>query len=314
MKKNKKRRCLPIDIANTVYNPELAVGIQTTGNKLNHYIPVMFENSSDMSIDIISIDNNDKVTQGVITNDCDYHPHPLPSKYHLIHVVPKIKLTFYRIKDTYLSKEKRSINYIYEDNTEYYDTVIYSDTPNNVIYDYCFSDANGNYTAYLEAGLYRLRVETPFKHYFTNFEVKEGLTNYYSYAADASIKQKIDDTILLYGTDKIQIVGCLFDEYNNPYAGQIIISQNNQLIAFINSEDGNYNFLLDYGTYDIRLRSDRQSVQIYYDYKFEPGKGFFTNLLRHKIVGYTDEQLNNLLVNNQLKNNLVAYNWTSRTR
>lgn len=232
----------------------------------------------------------------------------------MTHIIPKTKLTFYKITDTYLSKEKRSINYVYDDTTEYYDTTIYTDSPNNIIYDYCFTDECGNYTAYLETGIYRLRVETPFRHYFTNFEVENGLTNFYEYATDASIKQKIDDTILLYGTNKIQIVGCLFDEYNNPSAGQIIVSQNNKLVVFINSSDGNYKFLLNYGTYDVRLRSPRQSVQVYYDYKFEPGKGFFTNLLKHKITGYTNEQIENLLINNQLKNNLISYNWTDRTR
>lgn len=291
-------------------NNNFSVGLVSTGSQINKSIPVIFEHNLDQSINIINVDNNDKVTNGIVTNDCDYHP----SKNHLTHIVPKTKITFFKITDLSIAKEKRSIDYIYEDTTEYYDTIIYTDSPNNVIYDYCFTNDRGEYTAFLETGLYRLRIETPFRHFFTNFEVKQGLTNYYSYAADACIKQKIDDTIILYGTDKVQIIGRLLDEYNNPSAGQIIISKNNELVTFIDSSDGKYNFLLDYGTYDIRIRSERQSVQIFYDYVFEPGKGFFTNLLKHKIMGYTEEQINNLIENNQLKNNLISYNWTDRTR
>ena len=291
-------------------NNNFSVGLVSTGSQINKSIPVIFEHNLDQSISIINVNNNDKVTNGIVTNDCDYHS----SKNHLTHIVPKTKITFFKITDLSIAKEKRSIDYIYEDTTEYYDTIIYTDSPNNVIYDYCFTNDRGEYTAFLETGLYRLRIETPFRHFFTNFEVKQGLTNYYSYAADACIKQKIDDTIILYGTDKVQIIGRLLDEYNNPCAGQIIISKNNKLVTFIDSSDGKYNFLLDYGTYDIRIRSERQSVQIFYDYVFEPGKGFFTNLLKHKIMGYTEEQINNLIENNQLKNNLISYNWTDRMR
>ena len=284
----------------------IPVNIQSYGKNINKQIPAIFENINDESINIIKINNNDKVTQGKLINSCKYSNN--------IENIPNTKLTFYKVTDTYNSKDKKSINYIYEDSTEYYNAIMYNDSPNNIVYDYCFSDKNGNYTAYLESGTYKIRVETAYKHYFMNIEVAKGLTNYYEYVTAAHIKEKIDDTTLLYGTDKIFISGCLFDEYNNPYPGQIIISQNNKLIVFINSKDGNYNFLLNYGIYDVRIRSERQSVQIYYDYEFIPGKGFFTNLLTHKITGYTQEQLNNLLINNQLQNNLIVYNWTNHTR
>lgn len=288
---------------NTV-STKITMSLSSYGKTVNKQFPVIFEHSLDESITIIKVDNNDQITQGVLKNNTKYNKQN----------VPRTKLTFYKVTDTYYSKEKKSIKYIYEDSTEYYNAITYNDSPNNIVYDYCFSDDNGNYTAYLEPGIYKIRVETPFKHYFMNINIDEGLTNYYEYTTDAHIKEKIDDTILLYGTDKVLISGCLFDEYNNPYAGQIVISQNNKLIVFINSEDGNYNFLLNYGTYDVRIRSERQSVQIYYDYVFSPGQGFFTNLLKHKITGYTQEQIDSLLINQQLSNNLIADNWTNQTR
>lgn len=294
-------------MANIVVQKLITATLQSYGTSISKTIPVIFENvSDDNTINIISINNNDVVTQGKLINNCKYNKN--------IENIPNTKLTFYKVTDTYDSKDKKNINYIYEDTTEYVNTIIYNDSPNNIVYDYCFSDKNGNYTAYLEPGTYKIRVETAFKHYFMNITITEGLTNYYEYPTAAHIKQKIDDTILLYGTNKILITGCLFDEYNQPYPGQIIISQNNKLIAFINSEDGNYNFLLNYGIYDVRIRSERQSVQVYYDYEFAPGKGFFTNLLTHKITGYTQEQINSLLINQQLQNNLIIDDYLDQTR
>ena len=109
-------------------------------------------------------------------------------------------------------------------------------------------------------------------------------------------------------------MGRFFNAYNKPCSGQLIISQGNELKTFINSEDGNYRFLLEYGKYDVRFRSDTQPVQIYYNFIFEEGKGFFTELLKHKIVGISQGTINNLMINNQLTNNLPIDNWTSPLR
>lgn len=153
-----------------------------------------------------------------------------------------------------------------------------ADSPNNLVYDYTYTDSNGEYVAFLESGEYKIRIDTPTKQFFFNQIVSAGIQEYYLYTESAAIKAKIEDTTLVYGTSKVLISGCLVDEYNTPHEGQIIISQNNQLVAFIHTLNGKYNFLLDYGIYDIRIRTANRSVVIYQQFNFQPGKGFFTEL------------------------------------
>lgn len=284
------------------------VGLSSYGKKVHKYIPVIFENTLNTSINIESVN---KTIPPIITGN-------LSDENHKHSDLSNIKVSFIRMSNTYLSKEAiNTSKIIYEDEAEIKESIIINDAPNNIVYDYCYTDSDGKYTVFLESGEYKVRLDLANKSEYINFSVaeNEGLYNYYEYATDAYIKKKIDDTIQLYGTDKIQITGCLFNEYNKPYEGEIIISQDDKLIARIKTDSsGNYTFLLKYGIYDIRLRSPRQSVQIFYNFHFTEGKGFFTELLRHNIRGLNEEVLNNLLINKQLTTNILAYNWTSRLR
>ena len=284
------------------------VGLTSYGRKVHKYIPVIFENTLNTSI---NIESTSKKIPSVITGN-------LYDDNHKQADLSNIKVSFIRMSNTYLSKEAiNTSKIIYEDEAEIKESIILNDAPNNIVYDYCYTDQNGKYTVFLESGEYKVRLDLANKSEYVNFTVSEdeGLYNYYEYATDAYIKKKIDDTIQLYGTDKVQITGCLFNEYNKPYEGEIIISQDDRLIARIKTDlDGNYTFLLQYGIYDIRLRSPRQSVQIFYNFHFERDKGFFTELLKHNIRGLDEEVLNNLLTNKQLTTNMLAYNWTSKLR
>lgn len=289
-------------------NKSFSVGLASYGHTIKNNFPVMLESSIDDSINIIKVGEKvPKIVKGHIINTClDKNDHP----------VSKVKLSFIRMNNNFFSAEAVDTNaLIYESDAELRENTILNDTPNNIIYDYCYTDNNGNYIAYLEPGEYKARVDSPHQYYYFNFSVDDGLYNYYEYALNANIKKKIDDTIQIYGTDKVQITGCLFNEYNQPFIGEIVISQNNNLIMRIKTKsDGKYNFLLNYGTYDIRLRSPKQSVQIFYNFKFKKNKGFFTELLKHNIKGMSQEVIDNLIANNQIPSNLLAYNWTDHTR
>ena len=249
--------------------------IGSIGETITTSIASIFEHSLDDSIDIVRIGHKTNAYIGKITNNQSI-------------AASNIKISFMK-------------NEI-------------ADSPFNVVYDYTYTDSNGEYAVFLETGIYKVRIDAGFQYLYFNVDITDGITEYYEYATAASIKQKIDDTIVLYGTDKVQIVGRLLNEYDLPATGQIIISQGNELISFINSSDGNYQFLLDYGTYDIRVRSELQSVIKYDNFEFTPGKGFFTEILKQKIVGYTVEQIDNLIVNEQIPSNLISEDWTHTVR
>ena len=252
--------------------------LYSRGKKICNNIQSIFENSSDESINIIQVGSSFKETTGHIYDSCPNGPHD----------VSKTKLSFMKNSHT--------------------------ESPYNYVYDYCYTDKNGKYTVYLEPGEYKVRVETANRHFFYNQSITEGLNEYYSYVTDGVIKSKIEDTIQFYGTEQSQVVGRLFSEYNLPIAGQIVISQNNKLVVFVNSIDGNYNFLIDYGIYDVRLRASNRSVIIFHNFEYIKGKGFFTELLQHKIRGVSADYIENMMQNEQISHNVLDYDWTHHTR
>ena len=263
--------------------------ISTSGSHISIPIIGLFENSLDESISIIQVGQPQAPLKGHISNGCVFHNHPSERfNASALHPAAKVKLTFIQ-----------NVN---------------SETPNNIIYDYIYSHKDGAYYAFLEEGEYKVRVDAPGQQFFFSQTIPSGLKEYYFYPESASIKGKIEDTILLYGTSKVLVVGCLINEYNNPHSGQIIISKDDQLVTFIDSKNGKYSFLIDYGIYDIRLRSLDRSVRIYHNFKFSPGKGFFTELAKHRIRGFDDDTINQLIENNQLYENLLENNYLDYMR
>ena len=233
------------------FNETLSASFSTYGHSISTNINCLFDGSVDETITIIQKGEKIAPTLGHITNNCPIHS----TDAYITHNVANIKLTF-----------MNNIN---------------SASPNNIVYDYTYTDELGNYIAFLEPGEYKIRVDLPSRRqFFFSQLIKEGIKEYFLYPKSAAIKTKIDDTTVLYGTSKVLVSGCLVDELNKPHAGQIIISQNNDLVAFINTLTGIYQFLIDYGIYDIRLRSKDRSIKIYNNFSFIPNKGFFTELVK----------------------------------
>ena len=225
--------------------------IEAYTENVNNNIPVLFEATNNTSISIIQVGTLNQPTKGILYDGCQICWAP----------VPNTRLTF-----------MKNINI---------------DSPNNIVYDWAISNVDGSYYAYLEPGDYKVRVDSNGKRCFFNRHIALGIEEYYETVERACIKKKIYDTIQLYGTDKVLVTGCLYNEYNKPTNGQIVISKGNQLITFINTKTGEYNFLLEYGIYDIRLRSDKQSVQIISNFEFNEQDGFF-----HKLFADNDNYFN----------------------
>ena len=267
----------------TSFNETLSASFFTYGHSISTNISCLFDGSVDETITIIQKGEKTTPTLGHITNNCPIHS----TDSYITHNVANIKLTF-----------MNNIN---------------STSPNNIVYDYTYTDALGNYITFLEPGEYKIRVDLPSRRqFFFNQLVEEGIKEYFLYPKSAAIKTKIDDTTVLYGTSKVLVSGCLVDELNKPHAGQIIISQNNDLVAFINTLTGIYQFLIDYGTYDVRLRSKDRSVKIYNNFAFTPNKGFFTELAKIGIDQFnSDDNYENLSGNEQI-NSPIFYTDLSR--
>ena len=265
------------------FNETLSASFSTYGHSISTNINCLFDGSVDETITIIQKGEKIAPMLGHITNNCPIHS----TDAYIAHNVANIKLTF-----------MNNIN---------------SASPNNIVYDYIYTDKLGNYIAFLEPGEYKIRVDLPSRRqFFFNQLIKEGIKEYFLYPKSAAIKTKIDDTTVLYGTSKVLVSGCLVDELNKPHAGQIIISQNNDLVAFINTLTGIYQFLIDYGTYDIRLRSKDRSVKIYNNFAFIPNKGFFTELAKIGIDQFnSDNNYENLCENEQI-NSPIFYTDLSR--
>lgn len=267
----------------TSFNETLSASFSTYGHSISTNINCLFDGSADETITIIQKGEKTTPTLGHITNNCPIHS----TDSYITHNVANVKLTF-----------MNNIN---------------SASPNNIVYDYTYTDELGNYIAFLEPGEYKIRVDLPSRRqFFFNQLIKEGIKEYFLYPKSAAIKTKIDDTTILYGTSKVLVSGCLVDELNKPHAGQIIISQNNDLVTFINTLTGIYQFLIDYGTYDVRLRSKDRSIKIYNNFTFIPNKGFFTELAKIDINQFnSDDNYKNLQKNEQI-NSPIFYTDLSR--
>lgn len=239
----------------------ISTTVHTYGHSIKIGITGLFISTLDESAAIIQHGKLIQPISGNIINGCLLHGNNIFEQ----HNVSNIKLTFI----------KNNVSNEMNDN--------YIDSPNNIIYDYTYTNKLGEYYAFLESGEYRVRIDTPNKQFFFNQVIPTGIQEYYLYPESAYIKEKIDDTTILYGTSKVLVAGCLLNEHNTPFPGEICISQGNQLITFIKTQTGKYNFLIDYGIYDIRIRHYHRSVKIYQKFNFQPGKGFFTELDKNYI-------------------------------
>ena len=272
--------------------------LETYTQNVNIQIPVIFEASNDETIDIVQVGEYVPSILGRLYSGCAY----------CHEMIPNAKVTF--IKNTHQSiktsksvvNSKTLINY-----------QRYGQSPNNIVYDYYLTNGNGIYYAFVENGDYTVRVDANGKTMFVNQRITNGIQEYYTYPRKANIYKKIADTTLLYGTDKVLVSGCLLNEYHKPCKGQVIISDsaNHQLVAFINSENGEYQFLIDYGTYDVRIRSHRQSIQIYPNFQFIEGKGFFSELSSKSTYTVEAISMNNLDENDNMFEERNRYHYYS---
>jgi len=147
-----------------------------------------------------------------------------------------------------------------------------------IVVDYCITDINGQYMVFIEPGIYTIRIDGgQAPQIFTNQEVTMGLQNQYYYLIDKGlIQKKYSDVIEFNGITKKLVYGEMISQNKRPLIDtEIVISQNDVIVAYIKTDkSGKYNFAIDNGIYDVRIRGPKQPIKIMKDFNFEDGKGF----------------------------------------
>lgn len=148
-----------------------------------------------------------------------------------------------------------------------------------VVKDYCITNNDGEYTIFVEPGIYTIRIDGgQAPQIFDNQEIENGLTHqYYQLLKGGLIQEKIsNDTIVYCGEIKRLIYGQLLNQNKRPIVNaEIIIIQNNIVKTYIKTDsNGKYYFLLENGIYDIKIRAEKQPIKYLKDINFENNKSF----------------------------------------
>ena len=156
---------------------------------------------------------------------------------------------------------------------------------NGVLKDYYISK-NSRYNLFLEKGIYNINVKNNLiQRTFNNIELSEGISLNYSNIEFGLISNIYEDIIEYYNSNnKIKkVIGYLHDEYNNPINNaEIIITQDNSMVVYYKTnEEGFFEFYLENGKYDIRIRSERNNIKIIHDFNFVDNLGFFTEIKKN---------------------------------
>ena len=153
------------------------------------------------------------------------------------------------------------------------DKISVSAYQNNILKDR-FETTN-KYYLFLKSGLYDIKIKNNLKErVFHNVSVDTNLQDNCSYVSDGYIKDIYNDVIEYYGNIK-EITGIIYDEYGNITKDtEILFIKDNDIVVYISNS--RYKFILEEGTYNIRIRNELNNVKIINDFNFIDG---FSNYL-----------------------------------
>ncbi len=210
-----------------------------------------------------------------------------------INIHLKFKCTFKILNDVYLP----TINTIGEQSipltgkitcpSVYYprgmnQVVVEAYTLNNILVDRCVTindlhdvhNIDHPYRLFLTNGTYNINIKNNTHSRMNNgVNISSGIQQYYSYVEKGLIANINNDIIEYYVSNEetmTEIFGYIINEYDNPIKNaEIIISNGDDLLMYcVTNELGQYKFCLDYGNYDIRIRSNSRKVKIVNSFEF----------------------------------------------
>lgn len=152
------------------------------------------------------------------------------------------------------------------------------------IVDTCITNSEGKYFAFVEDGIYTIKVEGgKYNKTFYNKQIINGIKEHF-YTIRSLIQKREINTLSLVGTNDKLIQGIMVDEHKKPIENaEIIISQvvdniENLVMYCKTNNEGKYEFALPLGVYNVRLRSPKHSVVIVNNLNFEEGHDFVSIL------------------------------------
>jgi hypothetical protein len=152
---------------------------------------------------------------------------------------------------------------------------------NGVTIDYYTTGSDGKYAAFIEPGVYDIKINSnSYNTTHQSVEIKEGLKSQFYYTIKSTVVNRYDDVIEFNGTSKKLITGVMTNQDHKVLSNvEIIISQDDKVVTYFKTnKNGKYNFALDNGNYDVRIRGNNKPIKIIKDFNFESGKGFFTEI------------------------------------
>lgn len=176
---------------------------------------------------------------------------------------------------------------------------------NNIIKDKVTS-INGHYVSFITNGIYDIKIQYNGKvEVLKNQEIVDGLIDEYYYIIDGQIKQKLQSTYIMHDDYARNINLKYFNQYGHLINGEIIISQNNNLIVYRKINENNM-FALEPGIYDIRLRGDNINTIIITNFEFLNDMDFvkeILNYMNNNDILYINEEENiNIPQDNNIRN------------
>ena len=161
------------------------------------------------------------------------------------------------------------------------------------VYDFVITDINGQYKVFLEPGNYTIKVEGGcYNSFFYNQEITTGLNNLYdTKVSNFTIRSKYEDITEINNSTKKIISGTFLNAFDQPLENvEIIISQENNVISYCKSDQkGKYQFIIDNGIYDVRIRSRNYTIKKINNFNFIDGQGFMT-ILKENYAWFTKEE------------------------
>jgi len=156
---------------------------------------------------------------------------------------------------------------------------------NSIIVDKCKTDENGMYVAFIENGIYDIKIDCGiYKDIQPNMQINDGIQGEYYWIIEDLINKQIGkSTYKMNKTNSKLIKLNLLDEQKKYTNGDLIITKDNKVIVYKKIKKHTM-FMLDNGVYDIRLRNRHTDVKIINGFEFNENEDFVTKLINNYIM------------------------------
>lgn len=169
-----------------------------------------------------------------------------------------------------------------------------------IVYDFDITDEDGNYTLFLEDGIYDIIVQSQtVNREIKNYQHTNGIGLYSEVIVSGQIKTQHHDVIefseldLDTGREKISsskrlIQGRIVGENKQPIENAEIVVYDEftkEVLAFVKTDcEGKYKFAISKSDCTVIIRSPYHHAKIFRNYQFTPDKGFLPYIIDNSLM------------------------------